>query len=206
MTPRRNDIDLSPPTLLGAYASGAFPMADPESGRVDYYSCDPRCLIPLDERFHVAKSLARVVRSGRFRITFDTAFGATVRACAAPRGEDRSGWIGPELIPAYERLHELGFAHSVEAWRDGRLVGGLYGVSLGGAFFGESMFSRPEDGGRDASKVCLVHLVERLRERGFALLDSQYGNDHIYSFGAQDVAARDYLALLATAIDGPQRW
>ncbi|MBL9150819.1 MAG: leucyl/phenylalanyl-tRNA--protein transferase [Phycisphaerae bacterium] len=199
MSPRGN-ADLSPESLLFAYANGAFPMSDPDTGRVDYYTCDPRCVIPLDDRFHIAKSLARTVKSGRFTIRFDTAFGAVIRACATDRNEENRSWISDEIVAAYEALHRLGFAHSVEAWRQGTLVGGLYGVSLGAAFFGESMFSRPALGGRDASKVCMVHLVERLRERGFELLDSQYGNPLIHAFGAFDVAADEYERLLERAV------
>lgn len=199
MSPRGN-ADLSPESLLFAYANGAFPMTDPDTGRVDYYTCDPRCVIPLDDRFHIAKSLARTVKSGRFTIRFDTAFGAVIRACATDRNEENRSWISDEIVAAYETLHRLGFAHSVEAWRQGTLVGGLYGVSLGAAFFGESMFSRPALGGRDASKVCMVHLVERLRERGFELLDSQYGNPLIHAFGAFDVAADEYEGMLERAV------
>jgi leucyl/phenylalanyl-tRNA--protein transferase len=206
MARRRRDIDLSPETLLSAYASGAFPMADPETGRVHYYTCDPRCVVPLDERFHVPGSLLRRVRSGRFEIRCDAAFGEVIRACAVDRDAENRSWIGAPLIAAYERLHELGFAHSIEAYRDDRLVGGLYGVALGRAFFGESMFCRPDLGGTDASKVCLVHLVAELRRRGFLLLDSQYANDHVLRFGAIEIAARDYGRLLERALEAGRGW
>ncbi len=212
MPRRRAEPPLDPETLLTAYANGAFPMADPDTGRVSFYSCDPRCIIPLDERFHVAKSLARTVRSQRFEIRVDTSFTAVMRACATDRGADNRCWISDRLIAAYTALHELGFAHSVEAWTrptattEGELVGGLYGVSIGAAFFGESMFSRPDRGGRDASKVCLVHLVELLRSKGFRLLDSQFANDHILRFGAIELPAEEYLTLLEQAIVTPRLW
>ena len=202
-SPRQPRLD--PPTLLAAYASGAFPMADPDTGAVDFYACDPRCILPL-ERFHVPTSLARVVRARRFTVRFDTDFEAVIRGCATDRGGDNRCWISPAMIEAYRQLHALGFAHSVEAWLGGVLVGGLYGVRLGSAFFGESMFARPELGGRDASKVCLVHLVERLREGGFTLLDSQYANDHILRFGAIEISAAEYLERLEQAIETPARW
>lgn len=206
MTRRPPDADLSPESLLMAYASAAFPMADPDTGSVHFYTCDPRCVIPLDERFHVPRSLRRVVRSGRFSIRVDTAFGAVVRACAHDRDEINRCWIGGGMVEAYERMHALGLAHSVEAWLDEVLVGGLYGVALNAAFFGESMFCRPDLGGRDASKVCLVHLVDRLRGDGFTLLDSQYGNPLIHAFGAVDIDAREYDSLLREALEGPGHW
>ena len=212
MARRRAEVQLDPETLLSAYANGAFPMADPDTGRIAYYRCDPRCVIPLDERFHVPKSLARTVRSGRFEIRTDTCFGRVMRECATDRNEENRSWISEGIVAAYTRLHELGFAHSVEAWRvdpaEGapRLVGGLYGVSLGRAFFGESMFSRPALGGRDASKACLVALVEILRRRGFLLLDSQYANDHILRFGAIEIPVEEYMSRLEPAVCAPTAW
>lgn len=212
MARKRPASQLDPQTLLTAYANGAFPMASPTTGRVSYYRCDPRCVIPLDERFHVPKSLERVVRSGRFEIRIDTSFARVIRECATDRNEDNRSWISEGIIAAYTRLHELGFAHSVEAWRpaapgtEPQLVGGLYGVSLGAAFFGESMFSRPALGGRDSSKVCLVHLVETLRARGFTLLDSQYANDHILRFGAIEIDLEEYMVQLAAATTAERRW
>jgi leucyl/phenylalanyl-tRNA--protein transferase len=124
-----------------------------------------------------------------------------MRSCAAPRRQDDHTWISEAMVHAYAALHALGHAHSVEAWRGSELVGGLYGVSLGGAFFGESMFVRPEAGGTNASKACLAWLVGRMRERGFALLDSQYANDHVLSLGAEEIAAADYLRRLREALD-----
>lgn len=212
MARRRAEVQLDPETLLTAYANGAFPMADPDTGRIEYYQCDPRCVIPLDERFHVPKSLGRVVRSGRFEIRTDTGFERVMRECATDRDEENRSWISDGIIAAYTKLHELGFAHSVEAWRpasDGGeplLVGGLYGVSLGKAFFGESMFSRPALGGRDASKVCLVALVGILRRRGFVLLDSQYANDHVLQFGAIEIPAAEYMTILERAVCEPVAW
>ena len=188
--------------LLQAYRSGWFPMADSDTGEVAFYTVGIRCVIPLDERFHVSGSLAQRVRSGRFAIRINTSFAAVIRACAAER-PDGGTWIDSTIIRSFECLHDAGHAHSVEAWRDGRLVGGLYGVAIGGAFFGESMFSLPEAGGTDASKVCLVHLVQRLRARGYALLDSQYSNPHILRFGAQEIPESEYLRRLAAAVDLP---
>lgn len=214
MPRKRPQTRLDPETLLTAYANGAFPMADPDTGRVEFYRCDPRCVIPLDDRFHVPKSLARVVRSGRFELRVDTAFERVMRECATDRNVDNRSWISETIIKAYVRLHELGFAHSIEAWlrapsapaEEARLVGGLYGVSLGAAFFGESMFCRPAVGGRDASKVCFVHLVELLRAKGFRLLDSQYANEHILRFGATEIPADAYMRLLEDAVCSPRAW
>src|SRR5687767_10123708 len=157
---------LDPTTILSAYAQGAFPMAD-EDGRIRWYTADPRGVIPLDDGFHVPGTLRQTLRQQRFEIRVDHDFEATMRACMAARPGNT--WINEELIAAYARLHRLGYAHSVEAWREGRLAGGLYGISLGAAFFGESMFHRE----RDASKVALVALVGRLVERGYELLDAQ---------------------------------
>lgn len=187
---------LQPQSLLAAYADGIFPMTDPD-GVTRWYTADPRGVIPLDERFHVPRTLRQTIRQGRFDIRFDTAFETTMTACMLTRRGDGEGtWISPQLIRAYVRLHELGHAHSVEAWRNGELVGGLYGVSLGGAFFGESMFHRV----RDSSKVALVALVERLRTRGFALLDTQASTRHLRGFGCFELPASQYLRLLDAAL------
>ena len=184
---------LDPETLLNAYAQGAFPMAD-ENGRIRWYTADPRGVCPLDDAFHVPDTLRKTVNQGRFEVRVNHDFAATMRACMAQRS-DRT-WITDELIAAYAGLHDLGYAHSVEAWRSGELAGGLYGVSLGGAFFGESMFHRQ----RDASKVALVALVERLRERRFVLLDTQTCTDHLRRFGCQEIPADEYLRRLRGAI------
>jgi leucyl/phenylalanyl-tRNA--protein transferase len=199
--PQRPDATL----LLRVYASGIFPMVDPRSGAIGYYSPDPRAVIPL-ERFHVPRSLARVVAKGAFELRTDTAFERVIRACAEPRADRRETWLDERLIGAYVELHERGFAHSVEAWRDERLVGGLYGVQIGAAFFGESMFSRPEQGGTDASKVCLVELVRVLRAGGFALLDTQFTTRHLERFGCVEIPRARYLELLEDAIHRPARW
>jgi leucyl/phenylalanyl-tRNA--protein transferase len=188
--------------LLEAYRSGWFPMADAGTGEVAFYTVGIRCVIPLDERFRVSDSLARRVRSGRFEIRIDSEFAQVIRMCATERA-DGGTWIDETIIRSFERLHDAGHAHSVEAWRGGQLVGGLYGVAIGGAFFGESMFSLPQRGGTDASKVALVHLVHRLRARGFSLLDSQYSNPHIMRFGAQEIPESEYLERLAAATGSP---
>lgn len=187
-------ITLEPETLLEAYCRGAFPMTDSD-GQIRWYTADPRGIIPLD-RFHVPQSLDQFIRSASFpfELRVDSDFEATMRACMSAR--PGRTWISEPLIQAYARLHELGFAHSVEAWKQGKLVGGLYGVSIGGAFFGESMFHTE----RDASKVALVHLVGRLRQRGYELLDSQAATDHLRRFGCIEVPAKQYMRLLEKAI------
>jgi leucyl/phenylalanyl-tRNA--protein transferase len=183
---------LTPETLLGAYAQGAFPMAD-EDGRIRWYTADPRGVFPLDA-FHVPDTLRKTVAQGKFEVRVNHDFEAAMRACMDLR-RDRT-WISDELIAAYVRLHKLGYAHSVETWRDGELAGGLYGVSLGGAFFGESMFHRQ----RDASKVALVALVERLRERNYVLLDTQTCTEHLRRFGCREISADEYAEQLRDAL------
>jgi leucyl/phenylalanyl-tRNA--protein transferase len=185
-------LPLDPETLLMAYSQGAFPMTD-RDGSTRWYTADPRGILPLDQ-FHQPRSLRQAVRSDRFEIRVDFAFERTMRACMRTRPE--GSWISEPLIAVYGKLHELGFAHSVEAWRDDTLVGGLYGVSLGAAFFGESMFHSQ----RDASKVALVHLVQRLREREFELLDTQAATEHLRRFGCIEVPAEDYLRRLKSAL------
>ena len=180
-------------TLLTAYASGWFPMAI-GPGDIRWYSPDPRGIIPLDT-FRAPRRLARTRRQERFDVKVDTDFRAVITACAE-RPDADGNWIDSEIIESYCALHHLGFAHSVETWRDGALVGGLYGVALKGAFFGESMFHHA----RDASKVALVALVERLRARGFVLLDTQWVTDHLIQFGAIDIPRRRYLRLLENAL------
>ena len=189
---------IPPDLLLRAYASGVFPMAehadDPE---VFWVRPETRGVIPLDA-FHVPKSLAKTIRQGRFDIRFDNDFAGVMEGCAET-GEGRpSTWINAPIREAYQELHRRGHCHSVEAWREGQLGGGLYGVSLGRAFFGESMFSRE----RDTSKVCLVHLVERLRRRGFVLLDTQFTTEHLKRFGAVDVPRGRYEKMLEQALEG----
>jgi leucyl/phenylalanyl-tRNA--protein transferase len=186
-------VPLDPETLLSAYAQGAFPMAD-RDGIIRWYTADPRGIFPLDG-FHVPGTLRQLVKQGKFEVRVNHDFEATMRACAEIRRVDGT-WINDELIRAYVRLHHLGFAHSVECWQEGVLAGGLYGVSLGGAFFGESMFHhRP-----NASKVALVHLVNRLKQRGYELLDTQATTPHLKQFGCVDISAREYLVLLRKAL------
>ena len=181
--------------LVAAYASGWFPMAS--EGEIRWYSPDPRGILPLDA-VHIPRRLARVMRAGRFRIEVDRAFGDVMRACAADERdrEDPGTWIDDEIIESYTALHEAGIAHSVEAWIDDRLVGGLYGVALRGAFFGESMFHHETD----ASKVALVALVERLRARGYRLLDTQWVTPHLEQFGAVEIPREDYLRRLEQSL------
>ena len=195
--------------LVWAYQHGIFPMADPRDGSIGWYSPDPRGILPLD-RFHISHSLRRTVRQGRFAITMDTAFERVIRACAESRPGHGETWIDDTIIDGYVALQAAGLAHSVEAWRpppahaDGEreLLGGLYGVALGGAFFGESMFSRATD----ASKVCLVHLVERLRRRGYVLLDTQFGTPHLARFGVIEIPRTDYLRRLDEALRLQVAW
>jgi len=188
--------------LLRAYRLGLFPMAESRSSRALHW-LDPevRGVLPLDG-FHLPRSLAKTVRSGRFSVTADADFAATIAACAAARANRPDTWINQEIERLFIELHHLGFAHSVETWEGGRLVGGLYGAALGGAFFGESMFSVATD----ASKVALVHLVARLRLSGFILLDTQFITAHLARFGAVEIPRADYHLLLAQAVEAPARF
>jgi leucyl/phenylalanyl-tRNA--protein transferase len=189
---------IPPDLLLKAYASGVFPMAesatDPE---VFWVRPEMRGIIPLDT-FHVPKSLRKIIRQNRFDIRVDTDFAGVIDGCAEERAERETTWINAPIREAYIALFERGHCHSVEAWRDGELVGGLYGVSLGRVFFGESMFSKATD----SSKACLVRLVERLNERGFVLLDTQFTTEHLKRFGAIDVPRGAYEKLLEAALRG----
>ena len=187
-------MDLSPQLLLSAYCQGIFPMAH-EDGNIYWYDPDPRAIVPL-EAFHVPRSLRRTLKKGRFEIRYNSAFIPVIRACAEPGPGRGETWINQEIIVAYTRLHRLGFAHSVESWLDGELVGGLYGVAVQGVFAGESMFSRVAD----ASKVALVYLVEQLRQGGFQLLDVQFMTEHLRRFGAVEIPAAVYKARLARAL------
>jgi len=191
---RRLNTDrvIDPALLVRAYREGIFPMAL-DDGDIGWFSPDPRGIIPLDT-FHTPARLARVLRARRFEVRIDTAFETVMRACA-DRPDDGT-WIDDEILQSYVALYRLGRAHSVEVWRDDRLVGGLYGVHLGGAFFGESMFHHETD----ASKVALVALVERLRSRGFVLLDTQWVTPHLEQFGAVEISRADYLERLGTAL------
>lgn len=182
--------EFTPELVLRAYCNGIFPMGD-DSDKINWYSPDPRCIIDLDN-FHAGKRLLRTYRQGRYEIRIDTAWTEVIQACAAR--EDI--WITPAIVEVYTRLHELNFAHSVEAYAGQELVGGLYGVSIGGAFMGESMFHTQTD----ASKVCLVYLVEHLKQRGFSLLDCQYMNEHLRQFGAKLISRKQYLQKLEQAL------
>ncbi len=191
------DIPLAPETVVAAYRQGIFPMAQSPDGPVRWYSPDPRGILPLDA-FHIPKSLVKVVRSRRFEVTADRAAASVIDGCAARP----LTWISLEIRNAYLDLHRRGIVHSVEAWRDGRLVGGLYGVHIAGAFMGESMFHRATD----ASKICLVALVDHLRRNGFALLDTQQVTPLTARFGAIHLSREEYLERLRKALRRPAAW
>jgi leucyl/phenylalanyl-tRNA--protein transferase len=190
-------VEITPEVLLKAYACGIFPMAENADDPSLYWvEPDRRGLIPL-EGFHITRRLARTVRADRFEIYIDRDFEAVIDGCAEPQiGRSRT-WINRRIRSLYCKLHEIGHCHSVEAWSDGKLVGGLYGVRLGRVFFGESMFHRE----RDASKVALVHLVARLRAGGFSLLDTQFVTSHLSGFGAIEVSKRAYNRMLERALE-----
>jgi len=218
------DQSLSPSLLIHAYAQGAFPMAERRGGPIAFYSPDPRAILPLDQ-LHVPRSLRRRLRQEVFHLSTDAAFETVIRSCAEPRPHEPDTWLDEPIIDVFIELHRLGFAHSVEAWIDraawnagrlkrvtdlgpaaeheGRLlVGGIYGLSLGAAFFAESMFSRVTD----ASKVCLVRLAEHLRTLGATLLDVQFPNAHIDRFGVETVTRSRYMKLLGEALERPMHW
>jgi len=180
--------------LLQAYRFGIFPMAM-RDGSIEWFSPDPRAILPLD-KFHVPHGLRRAAAKKVFEIKIDERFGEVVRACS----KRRDTWINSAIVESYEKLHELGHAHSVETWLAGKLVGGLYGVAIGGAFFGESMFHRKTD----ASKIALLALVEHLRKQKFALLDTQWVTSHLLQFGAVEIPRAQYLKLLKRAVDLPR--
>jgi leucyl/phenylalanyl-tRNA--protein transferase len=188
---------ITPQILLRAYAAGIFPMAESAEDNALYWvEPERRGVLPLD-RFHISQSLRKQIRRQTFTVRVDSNFDQVIGACAA-RGPSRaSTWINGRIRTLYTQLYKMGCCHSIETWRDGALVGGLYGVRLGGAFFGESMFSRETD----ASKVALVHLVARLNAGGFRLLDAQFVTDHLRQFGAVEVARADYHRLLGEAIE-----
>lgn len=199
----RRHMEVTPDLLLRAYGAGVFPMAESRlSDRI--YWLDPalRGILPLDDGFHLPRRLRRSVLSGRFEVTADRDFAGVIRGCAEPAPGRMDTWINPEIERLFTGLHERAAAHSVEVWQAGRLVGGLYGVALGGAFFGESMFSRVTD----ASKVALVHLVARLRLCGFVLLDTQFLTAHLARFGAVEVPKAEYKRRLAVALEAPAQW
>ena len=187
---------IDPELLLQGYRLGVFPMAMGDDS-IQWFSPDPRAILPLEE-FHVPHALRRLMRKKVFESTIDNAFSKVIEACA--KREDT--WINLEIIESYTRLHELGCAHSVEAWKEGALAGGLYGVAVGGAFFGESMFHHVTD----ASKIALVALVEHLRARKFALLDTQWLTPHLQQFGGIEISRNQYLRLLQRAVDLPRKF
>lgn len=186
-------LEVTPQLLELAYRQGVFPMGDPETGLVNWYQPEPRTIFDLDN-FHVPRRLAKLMRSGRFRFTVDRAFRDVIGQCARAH-EPEAVWITPAIIDAYCRMHEIGKAHSVEAWVGDRLAGGLYGVAIGAAFMGESMFHAE----RDASKACLVYLVEHLRRQGFVLLDAQFPTPHLAQFGLLLIPHEEYLRRLNEA-------
>lgn len=191
---------IDPEIVLSAYRCGFFPMAQSRNGPVSWFSPDPRAIIPL-ESFNIPRSLRKEMTREQYPVTIDKAFDEVIRECARERSMDET-WISDEIVHVYSALHRMGFAHSVETWSGRWLCGGLYGVTIGGAFFGESMFSRLSN----TSKIALVHLVGRLRERGYRLLDTQIINDHIRQFGAIEIPRAKYLELLESAISLPVRF
>jgi leucyl/phenylalanyl-tRNA--protein transferase len=193
---------LTPQIVLSAYAQGVFPMAERRDDPDLYWiSPEMRGVLPL-ESFHLPRRLARTVKSDRFAVTTDTVFGDVMRACAEPANGRLNSWINDEIVRLYSDLHAAGYAHSIECWRDGTLAGGLYGVSMGGAFFGESMFSRE----RDASKVALVHLIARLKVGSYVLLDTQFLTRHLAQFGAIEIPRELYLEKLNAALEVEAYW
>jgi leucyl/phenylalanyl-tRNA---protein transferase len=190
-------FDIDPDILLSAYAIGVFPMSD-DAGDDEVFWVEPhkRGVLPLDS-FHVSHSLAKTIRQGRFELRFNSDFDGVITGCAESKSGRESTWINGPIRRACRILFERGQCHTVETWSGGQLVGGLYGVTLGGAFFGESMFSRQTD----ASKVALVKLVQRLRERGFVLLDTQFMTKHLSQFGVIEVSKAKYMKLLSAALD-----
>ena len=192
--------ELTPSLLIDAYSHGIFPWFDDDAQPVLWWSPDPRAVMaPVD--MHISRSLAKRIRSGVFRVTADEAFAEVTAACAEPRANGVGTWITRKMRTAYRQLHDLGLAHSVETWRGNDLVGGLYGVSLGRMFFGESMFSRASD----ASKVALAHLAAQLRAWDFALIDCQIPTEHLASLGAGEMPRRNFLELVATNRGYPDR-
>jgi leucyl/phenylalanyl-tRNA---protein transferase len=193
MAQRRAKVEIiDPEFLLNAYCSGYFPMADDKSGEISWYSPDPRAIFELDE-FTIPRSLKLTLKKKPFEMIVDSKFEEVMRACA----ERKETWISEEIVQSYVELYRQGFAHSVECWKDEKLVGGLYGVSIRGAFFGESMFSRV----KDASKVALVFLVDRMEERGYELLDTQFITTHLARFGAKEIPRKEYLRRLKRALE-----
>ena len=190
--------DLSPDRLLAAYRHGIFPWYN-EGQPILWWSPDPRMVLFVDE-IRISRSLRKVVKRQRFELRADTAFQAVMEGCAEPRYGQSGTWISPPVIDAYTRLHRMGYAHSVEAWRDGRLAGGLYGIAIGRMFFGESMVAREAD----ASKVALVHLAAIMKRRGMPLIDCQQETPHLGRFGARPISRREFAEWLARLVESPQ--
>lgn len=198
----RRTIEVTPELMLRAYRVGLFPMAETRRGaRLYWLDPEQRGILPLDG-FHLPKRLLRTVLSGPYQVTSNQAFAEVIAGCAASAPGREDTWINLDIERLFQELHRQGHAHSVETWQDGALVGGLYGVSLGGVFFGESMFSRA----RDASKVALVHLVARMRLGAYTLLDTQFVTGHLAQFGATEVPRDAYKAMLAAAVQGVSTW
>ena len=190
-------MEITPEVLLKAYACGIFPMAESvDDPGLFWVEPELRGNLPLED-FHLPKRLARTIRQGVYDVTVDTAFDQVIARCAEATNERQETWINQRIVDLYTELHRMGYCHSVECWQDGKLVGGLYGISLGGAFFGESMFSRA----RDASKVALAHLVERLKNQGFQLLDTQFNTEHLSQFGTVEIPKAEYEKLLDAALE-----
>jgi leucyl/phenylalanyl-tRNA--protein transferase len=198
----RRSVEVTTDLVLRAYRHGLFPMAEGRAGDKLFW-LDPikRGVLPLDE-FHLSRRLLRTALSDSFTVTVDRNFAGTIAGCATPVPDRTDTWINPQIERLFTELFRMGYAHSVEAWQEGTLVGGLYGVALGGAFFGESMFSFV----RDASKLALVHLVARLRLGGFRLLDTQFVTSHLSQFGAEEIPREVYKRQLAEAVDYPAVW
>ncbi|MBL1216410.1 MAG: leucyl/phenylalanyl-tRNA--protein transferase [Planctomycetes bacterium] len=197
--PDRSANPLEPHNLLRAYSLGAFMMADPDTGSHNFYCCDPRAVLPF-HAFHCPRSLRKLIRRKHFQIRSNTAFSQVMRHCSRPRRADDQPWISPQMIAAYSTLHDLGFAHSIEAYLGDTLVGGIYGVSIHAAFFAESMFCLPQRGGSNASKVCLAALVSHLRNRHYLLLDVQLANPHTEQFGVVNISHADFTQQLQNAL------
>jgi leucyl/phenylalanyl-tRNA--protein transferase len=198
----RRVLEITPDLVLRAYRHGLFPMAETRhGGRLFWLDPERRGVLPLD-RFHLPRRLLRTVLSGVFTVSADTDFPATIAGCATSQPGRDDTWISPQIEALFTELHRMGYAHSVECRHDGELVGGLYGVAIGGVFFGESMFSFA----RDASKVALAHLVARLRLGGFALLDTQFVTAHLAQFGAEEIPRSAYRERLTVALESPARW
>lgn len=197
MRSSNTDSGITPEQIIQAYRHGYFPMATGLEGDIDWFIAEPRTIIPLDERFHIRRSLRQAVRKTAYEIRINSSFDEVIRACARHDVKDEDGvWLSEEMIHLYSQLHRRGYAHSVEVWIDNELSGGLYGIAIRGAFFGESMFTRKSY----ASQIALVALVERLRERGYRLLDAQMRTPHIAHFGALDLTHLEYLNVLARAM------